>query len=111
MRSDVTHSAPGGSPMHLGILSHTRWPLLWLAVVLGGLLLLALVSARMVNAADEGIALSETEINAMDSDETVTYTVALTGDTAPTADANVESRHLPRDNDAVGVDTDADTDR
>ena len=28
--------------MHLGILSHTRWPLLWLAVVLGGLLLLLL---------------------------------------------------------------------
>ena len=106
MRRDVTHSAPGGSPMHLGIFSHTRWPLLWLAVVLGGLLLLALVSARMVNAADEGISLSETEINAKDSDETVTYTVALTGDTAPDGNVTVA---ITTDNDAVGIDTDPDT--
>ena len=87
-------------------LSHPRWSLLWLAVVLGGLLLLALVSARMVSAADEGISLSETEINAKDSDETVTYTVALTGDTAPDGNVTVA---ITTDNDAVGIDTDPDT--
>ena len=88
-------------------LSHSRLPLLRLAVVLGGLFLLAFVFARMVSAAGEGISLSVPKIDANDSDETVTYTVALTGDTAPDGHVTVT---VTSDNlTAVGIDTDPDT--
>ena len=63
MRRDVTHSAPGGPPMHIGSFTHPRWPLLWLAILFGGMLLLAFVFARMVSAADEGITLTRRRIS------------------------------------------------
>ena len=46
MKGDVSRSAPGGSSMNPWSLSYPRWPLLWLTVVLGGLLLLAFVFAQ-----------------------------------------------------------------
>ena len=67
---------------------------------------LALVFAQAARAAGEGISLSASQISAKDSDGTVTYTVALTGDTAPTSDVTVT---VTSDNAAVGVDTDAST--
>ena len=103
MQRDVTYlMAGGGRSNSLKGLSQ------WLAIGLGGALLLALLFASMVNAADEGIALSETQIDAADSDGTVTYTVALTGDPAPTDDVTVA---IATDNvDAVAIVTDATTD-
>ena len=51
MRRDVTCFDGGRGRRHgLSSPSHLRWPMLWLAVALGGALLLALVFAQMVRA-------------------------------------------------------------
>ncbi len=89
MRRDVTHSAPGGPPMHIGSFTHPRWPLLWLAILFGGMLLLAFVFARMVSAADEGITLDPAMDLAVTEGEDASYTVVLTGDTPPSGDVTV----------------------
>ena len=86
MPSDVTYVTTGrGRPPSLSRLFHSRWPLLWLAIALGGALLLTLVFARMVSAAGEGFSFSPDQVS-VDEGSSATYTVALTGD-AP--DANV----------------------
>ena len=71
-------------------LSHLRWPLLWLAVVLGGMLLLAFAFARAVSAADEGITLNPATDLAVTEGVDASYTVVLTGDTPPMGEVTVE---------------------
>ena len=107
MRRDVTHSAPGGPPMHIGSFTHPRWPLLWLAILFGGMLLLAFVFARMVSAADEGITLDPATDLAVTEGVDASYTVVLTGDTMPTDDVTVT---ITSSNDDVIVDTVPDVD-
>ena len=82
-------------------LSYPRWSLLWLAVVLGGLLLLALASARTVSAENEGITFDPPDL-AVTEGADASYTVVLTGDTAPTGDVTVT---ITSSNPDVVVDT------
>ena len=70
-------------------LSHPRRPLLWLAVVLGGMLLLAFAFARAVSAADEGITLNPAMDLAVTEGAEASYTVVLTGDPPPMDDVTV----------------------
>ena len=92
--------------MHIGSFTHPRWPLLWLAILFGGMLLLAFVFARMVSAADEGITLDPATDLAVTEGVDASYTVVLTGDTAPTGNVTVE---IESSNTDVVVDTDPDT--
>ena len=87
MRRDVTHSAPGGAPMHLGLLAHPRWPSLWLAAMLGGLLLLVLLLAQGVRAASHEANLSDLSLaDSAPGNDPITLDGSLgDGDTAFTA--------------------------
>ncbi len=65
--------------MHLGSLTHPRWPSLWLVAALGGVLLLALIFAQAVRAAGEGIDLSTDTLD-VNEGQSASFMVALTGD-------------------------------
>ena len=111
MRRDVTRKAPGGLPNDLGILSLPRWPSLWLAAVLGGLLLLAFVFARVTLATShtaflDNLQLTDVTLDPRFTEETEAYTATVldavkqTTVTAPPADADDEVTITPDDADA-----------
>ena len=102
MGRDITHSLAtgGGRSLGLGGLAY------WLAIGLGGALLLTLLFARAVGAAGEGISVNNGEDLMVTEGTPITYKVVLTGDPAPTSDVTVT---ITSSNDDVVVDTDTDT--
>ena len=108
MRRDVTYFDGGRGRRHgLSSLSHSRWPMLWLAVALGGALLLALLVAQAVRAEShmatlESLVLSDVELKpAFDANmtmytATVAHGVAQTTVAATAMDASARSLLLRR---------------
>ena len=109
MRADVPRSAPEGSSMHTGSLAHPRRPLRWLAIGLGGALVLALLFAQVVRASSHTAHLTELSLSvgtlSPDFDSNVRSYTASVGsgisEVTVTATAETDTTAVVQDADGV----------